>query len=112
MPELTLPYPPGVNHMYYHRNNRRFLTVEAKQFKKDVGNLAMLAGVTPMTGEIVLRIQVYRPRKVGDLDGRLKASLDALNKIAWEDDKQIVEIHATRHDDKHNPRIEVRWDAI
>jgi Holliday junction resolvase RusA-like endonuclease len=51
---------------------------------------------------------VYRPRKAGDLSNRIKVLEDALNGIAWIDDKQIVEIHARREDDASNPRVEVR----
>ena len=48
-----------------------------------------------------------RPQRSGDLDNRLKCLLDSLNGIAWSDDGQIVEIHAYRHDDKKNPRVEI-----
>ena len=38
----------------------------------------------------------------GDLDNYVKLTLDALNKVAWEDDKQVVRISAVKvdHDDK------------
>jgi crossover junction endodeoxyribonuclease RusA len=33
---LTLPWPPSVNHCYAQVGNRRYLTPEAKRYKKDV----------------------------------------------------------------------------
>jgi Holliday junction resolvase RusA-like endonuclease len=109
MPELTIPYGPGVNHTYYHVGNQRRLTPQARQFREDVGKLALLAGVTPMAGEVSVQIDIYRPRKVGDVDGRTKLILDSLQGWAYEDDKQVGEYHVSRYDDKRNPRCVVRW---
>lgn len=50
--------------------------------------------------------------KSGDLDNRLKISQDALKGICFEDDRQIVELHAFRFDDKANPRIEIEIKEI
>ena len=52
-------------------------------------------------------VKVYRPRRVGDLDNRIKCLQDAMEGFAYDDDKQISSIFATRHDDKENPRVEV-----
>jgi Holliday junction resolvase RusA-like endonuclease len=52
-------------------------------------------------------MKFYRPRRIGDLDGMFKAVIDGLKGFAFEDDKQIVEIHAHRLDDKWKPRVEV-----
>lgn len=49
----------------------------------------------------------YRPAKRGDLDNRIKILLDALEGIAFENDSQIIEIHARRFDDKLNPRVSI-----
>jgi len=84
-----------------------FLSAEAKQYKAQVALLAHAARLTPLQGEIILYADVYRERRSGDLDNRLKAILDSLNKIAFNDDKQVVEIHARRFDDAKNPRVEI-----
>ena len=39
-----------------------------------------------------------------DLDNCVKSVTDALNKAAYDDDRQIDELHAIRDYDKHNPR--------
>lgn len=85
----------------------RVKTGEAKKFGNAVGKVCQIAGVKPFIGDVAVSIQVYRPRRVGDLDGTFKAAFDALKGHAFNDDKQIVEIHATRHEDKFNPRIEI-----
>lgn len=50
---------------------------------------------------------VIRPTVKSDLDNYLKAVLDAMNKIAYVDDSQIVEINARKFYSK-NPRIEIK----
>lgn len=107
-PVLTLPYPPSVNHYWRHAGHGRMvLTDEAAQYKADVSDRCTQYGLQPHDGPVGLRIHVYRPIKRGDLDNTLKAALDSLKGFAYEDDAQVTEIHAFRHDDKGNPRIEV-----
>jgi Holliday junction resolvase RusA-like endonuclease len=69
--------------------------------------IAMAQGVTPLVGPVAVFLDVYRPRRRGDLDNILKATLDALNGIAYRDDDQVTEIHAQRYEDKALPRVEV-----
>lgn len=68
-------------------------------------------GKTPTTNAVGVELYFYRPRKTGDIDGPIKASLDCLNGAVWVDDKQVVELHVYRMDDKLSPRAEVRvWE--
>ena len=105
--KIILPMPPSVNRYWRSCRGRVFLSAEAKQYKAQVALLAHAARLTPLQGEIILYADVYRERRSGDLDNRLKAILDSLNKIAFNDDKQVVEIHARRFDDAKNPRVEI-----
>lgn len=105
--KLTLPYPPTANLYWRHARGRTFLSAQAKAFKLAVGLVARATALRPLSCEVRLVVRVYRPRRVGDLDNTLKVLCDALNGHAWMDDRQIVEIHAQRHDDKANPRVEV-----
>ena len=61
---------------------------------------------------MVASVVVYRARRAGDLDNSLKVLLDALNGIAFEDDSQVVEIHARREEDPANPRVEVQIEPL
>jgi Holliday junction resolvase RusA-like endonuclease len=55
-----------------------------------------------------VRIFFYRKSRVHrDVDNMAKLVLDALNKLAWNDDSQIDELILWRTDDKENPRAEV-----
>jgi crossover junction endodeoxyribonuclease RusA len=105
--KCTLPYPPTANLYWRHARGRTFLSADAKAFKLAVGLKMRAARAEPIAGPVRLAVSVYRPRKAGDLDNTLKVLCDALNGYAWNDDKQIVEIHARRFDDKDNPRVEV-----
>ena len=109
---LILPYPPTVNHMYRRARGHLALTPEALAFRHAVRMIAMVQGVTPITGPVAVFLDVYRPRRRGDLDNILKATLDALNNVAYADDDQVQQIHAVRYDDKRAPRIEVSVVAL
>ena len=104
---LVLPYPPTVNHMYRRARGHLALTPEALAFRHAVRMIAMVQAVTPLVGPVAVFLDVYRPRRRGDLDNILKATLDALNGIAYRDDDQVTEITAQRYEDKALPRVEV-----
>lgn len=105
---LILPYPPSVNHYWIAgKGGARLLSPEAKQYKVLAGIQCRALGLQPRSGDVALTVRVYRPARRGDLDNVFKAVLDALSGYAYEDDAQVVEIHAFRRDDKANPRIEV-----
>ena len=107
MARVTLPYPISANR--YWRNFRGMMVVsaEAKAYKTKAKLLALSAGMRPLDGEVVVKMDVYRPLKRGDLDNRIKVLLDALRGAAFVDDDQVIEIHARRFDDKANPRVEI-----
>lgn len=102
---LTLPHGPGKNHLYATVRGRRVLSKAGREYKRDVARIG--AGVVPFAGEVHIAVDVYRPRRAGDLDGRLLALFDSLTGVAWVDDSQVVAIDARRFDDKDNPRVEV-----
>jgi crossover junction endodeoxyribonuclease RusA len=102
---VTLPYPPSANRYWRKFRGNMVVSAEAKAYREVVAT--RLYGVKPYTGDVSLTVGVYRPQKSGDLDGRLKQLLDALQGYLYVDDKQIVRIVADRYDDKANPRVEV-----
>ena len=53
-----------------------------------------------------------RPNKTPDLDNYTKLALDALNDILWEDDRYIIEIHATKYYSTTQPRLDITLDTI
>lgn len=108
--KATLPYPPSTNVYWRVFRGRAVLSAEAKKYKATVK--VLLAKHPILSGPVALTAYVYRPQRSGDLDNRLKVLGDALNGVIWADDKQVVEIHAYRHDDKANPRVEIEVTAL
>lgn len=49
---------------------------------------------------------VLKPTKKPDIDNICKSILDGLNKVAYRDDSQIVELHCSKYY-SDNPRVEV-----
>lgn len=104
---LTLPFPPSANRYWRNYHGRMVRSAEAEAYIAAVGWHCNAAGVQPLTGNVCLIMDFYRPSKRMDLDNMFKILGDALQGFAYENDKQIVEIHAMRHDDKDEPRVEV-----
>jgi Holliday junction resolvase RusA-like endonuclease len=102
---FTLPYPPSANRYWRHVGHRVVTSAEARAYRRDVGLL--LVRVKPIDGQIIVRLDVFRPARRGDLDNSAKVLLDSLRGIAYHDDSQIVELHMRRFEDKERPRVEV-----
>jgi crossover junction endodeoxyribonuclease RusA len=110
--KLTLPYPPQVNHFYTVARGRKILSTKGREYKNGVGKQLMAERVRPTDGNVRITFTAYRPRKIGDLDNLLKPVLDSLKGFAFDDDKQVIEIHAIRKDDKDDPRIDMVLERI
>ncbi len=108
---LTLPYPPSANRYWRSFRGRVVKSQEARDYQRTVVHLtagdALDGFPTLLTGAVGLELNFYRPQRRGDLDNRIKVLVDALQGIAYVDDKQITELHAYLHDDKQNPRAEI-----
>lgn len=104
---FTLPWPPSANRYWRNVRGHTVVSSEARDYKLRAAWEARIAVDEPLSGNVILTMDFYRPRKSGDLSNRIKVLEDALNGVAFNDDKQVIEIHARRFDDKHNPRVEV-----
>ena len=90
-----VPFPrPSTN------GKRRYNPPRYSTFKDVIGHLAKIAmkGQAPFTGAIKLTADVYVKREPtslnsGDWDNHGKAISDALSKIVYGDDRQIVDGH-------------------
>lgn len=101
------PLPPSSNRYWRHYQGKMVVSPEAKQYREIVKMLAKCDGARQQDGPICVTVHVFRQRKSGDLDNRLKIVLDACQGALYANDSQIQEIHAYLADDKHNPRCEV-----
>lgn len=106
-PILTLPYPPSANAYWRTFRGRILVSSEARKYKEHVGILCVKWRLKPLLGPIAVRVEVWRPARRGDLDNTIKVLLDSLRGHAFEDDSQVIELHAARHEDKERPRAEV-----
>ena len=70
-------------------------------------NLAM-GNQVPLSGPLAVTLRFYRKdgRRV-DIDNLAKSALDSMNGIVYRDDGQVVDLHASKAQDKARPRIEV-----
>lgn len=103
---VVLSYPPALNHLYATtRDGRRILSKAGREYHRTVRSECRY--LLPFQGEVRVTVYAYRPQRRGDIDGVFKALLDSLSGVLWNDDSQIVELHAYRRDDRDNPRVEV-----
>lgn len=86
------------------------VSAEARAYRSQVW--LMNKGNKLLAGDVHVTINVYRPRKAGDLNNRLDVLFDALEGVAYVDDKQIVSIRALRFDLKENPGVDVWVEAM
>ncbi|QJC75443.1 RusA family crossover junction endodeoxyribonuclease [Stenotrophomonas maltophilia] len=141
MIHLTLPYPISSNRYWATRVIPKkpkplaitYVTDDAKAYKAAVGHLAKAAGIrAPSTGRVGLYIKLFphrpqdwakRARKDPhtwddtvqciDLGNCEKVLSDALNGIAWVDDKQIRRTLLERMEpDEKGARLEVAIEYL
>lgn len=138
---LTLPYPISANRYWASRvvnvKGRMmpmvYVTSEAKNYIEQVGWLCRAAGIrAPLQGRLAVEVKLYpnrpldwakRVKKLGaswddtvqcmDLTNCEKVLLDALNTLAFDDDKQIRRYVAERMEpDEKGARVEMRIQQL
>ncbi|MDE2097789.1 MAG: RusA family crossover junction endodeoxyribonuclease [Patescibacteria group bacterium] len=122
MIELKLPWPVSANRYwrsFVPKGHRRAIVVlsdEAKLYKRQVSEIAMVSGMGKcLEGRVLVEVKLFpahpqdaarRMRKLGerwddtvrsiDLDNALKVTIDALKGIAYHDDNQVWKLSAQR----------------
>ena len=139
---LRLPYPISANRYWATRVIRAratgkqmamtYVTPEADAYKRDVAARARIAGLTqPLHGRVSLHVKLFpqRPQdwarraaknpdtwdddvRCIDLGNCEKVLSDALNGIAWNDDKQLRHITLERCEPDGEARVEVTIDGV
>ena len=98
---FTLPYPPSANRYLRHTGRGTYRTSEANTYRKQAQLAAMMAGIRarhfgPVAIHATLHPRLTKAGKASetriDLDNCLKVALDALEGIAFENDKQVRRI--------------------
>ena len=99
--EAWLPYPPALNHIWRMNNNNIYLSPEARKYKNRVSEIMAWSGECIWKSEMLaMKVTSYPPdRRTRDIDGILKALLDAIQHGRggiWADDSQIAELSVIR----------------
>ena len=78
-----------------------YMSREGKQFKTDLAFMASQAmrGTKRFAKPIPLTVElnITFPSRRSDIDGPVKLILDAMNKIVWDDDKQVWDLTVRKH---------------
>lgn len=134
---LILPYPISANRYWRPVNLGKHISIvptkEARQYREQVGWIARGAGVkAPLQGRLAVDLKLYpnrpqdwrtRQRKFGaawddsvqciDLTNAEKVLMDALNGVAFNDDKQVRRYTAERMEpDERGARVVLTIQAI
>lgn len=93
MIKLELPWPPALNRYYRNVKGRVLISRDGREYRKTVQRhlLTVDRRAMPILGRLRVNIAAYPPdRRRRDVDGMLKAMLDAMTHAGvWGDDSQI-----------------------
>lgn len=120
---FTLPLPPSINSQYATVGNRRVLSREAQQYKRQVRRtLQQLQQRDTISDEFIAMAQTgylalfidffFETPLRRDLDGGLKIAQDAICTSLGLNDNRVVDIHLVKRIDPLHPRIEVELEAL
>ena len=95
---LVLPLPPSINNYWGFSGHKRFLTLKAREFKKEVAHIVSQQPIRFGAARLSLTVIVhFADRRVQDLSNRIKALEDALVQAnLMDDDSQIDELIVKR----------------
>jgi crossover junction endodeoxyribonuclease RusA len=100
MINLTLPYPPSVNHYWGVSGKQRFIGKKGKEFRQAVAEACLDLEVKTMEGNVSVFVALWPPdKRTRDIDNTIKPLLDAMEHAGvYENDCQINQLHVVRKD--------------
>lgn len=120
MQSIKLAYPPSTNRLTRTGNGRAYASPKATAWKKQSAIIARASGARPSSLPMEVAIRLH-PRVIKggaasktriDIDNAIKAALDALNGVAWYDDKQVVKIQAEVAEAMPDGGLTVTWEEV
>lgn len=107
-PDKTISYENLVKLTFDQLEDRYVIQGEVKVYIKAYFSIPKS---TSKKKEKMMLLDWIHPTKKPDCDNISKIILDSLNGRAYQDDKQVVELHITKHY-SHEPRVEVEIKEI
>ena len=106
-----------LNKLYIPISKGNIVTIvkskEAKEFTKYVHIECIRQKIKPIKGPILFYMDILiSKRRNYDIDGTLKLLFDSLNKIAFEDDKNIVDLRVRKHLNQEEDKLIIRIEEI
>lgn len=110
MKKIILETPLISTNALYFSGGPRRLTPRARMIKDSIGWEARTQyHGEPKTGDLCVRIELhFKDKRRRDIDN-IKALLDALSGILWDDDSQIIELHLFKYTGAAHPRVEISF---
>lgn len=93
--EITVPWPPSINHYWRNFRGRMVISAEGRKYREAIIQQVWFEGkIKRITGDVKVTIEAFRPdERRRDLDNLLKSTLDALAHAGlYEDDSQIRDL--------------------
>ena len=90
------------------RSGFAYTPKRTKEWEVAVFAAAKQARIPKLSGDVAVVVEFYRKsRRRADLDNLMKGVMDALNRVAWDDDSQVVKLMATKLVVEENPHTVV-----
>ena len=99
MINITLPYPPTVNTYWRFTNTGVYISAKGKHYKNDVKIRCMNSGFKSFSKDKRLKMFIVAhmsDKRRRDIDNVLKALLDALSGMIYDDDSQVDDLQIVR----------------
>jgi Holliday junction resolvase RusA-like endonuclease len=99
-----------MNHYWRHVGPRVLISREGRIYRENVRSLLAGIGIEKLSGDLCVRVEVHPPDgRRRDLDNTMKSLLDSLQHGgAYEDDSQIVDLHAIKRPIEPEGKVVVR----
>ena len=107
-PKKTVEYENWVRECYFIEQKGKKLE---GQIKAEIAAYFTIPKSTSKKKRKKMTNYLIRPTKKPDTDNIAKIVLDSLNKIAFDDDKQVIDLRVLKFYSE-NPRVEVTLDEI